>query len=79
MKRVIKTWLLETDDGRTVFTDKNGNYTLEDVPPNTAAEFREGEHPDDDKEKWRSKISSSLGVKCRCVKGPNWTEDQVYG
>lgn len=77
MKRFIKTWLLETNDGQTVLQDGNGNYTLDNSPPNHVAEFREGEDPDDDKEKWRKKVSGLF--ECRCVRGPDWTEDQIYG
>jgi hypothetical protein len=79
MKKLVKTWLLQTKDGEDVYTDPKGNYTLENVGSNVGVEFREGEHPDDDKEIFGKKISGILGVECHWVQGPTWTEDQVYG
>jgi hypothetical protein len=76
MAKPIKTWLLETVDGKQVYKDKSGNYNLQD---GVAVEFVEGEHPGDDKEVFRKKIIERLGVDCVWVKGPNWTEDQLYG
>jgi hypothetical protein len=70
MKRIVKTWLLETDDGKTVFTDDDGNYTLDATKAKFAAEFREGEHPDDDKDIWAQTASDFWNVKCHCVSGP---------
>jgi hypothetical protein len=79
MKRTVRTWLLETSDNRTVFTDEDGDYTLDPARSKFTAEFREGEHPDDDKDIWAKTVSDLLGVECHCVQGADWTEDQLYG
>jgi hypothetical protein len=79
MKRLVKTWWLRTENLEQVYTDKDGNYTLDATKAKLAAEFREGEHPDDDKDIWAQTASDLLNVKCHCVSGPNWTEDGVYG
>ena len=50
---------------------------LENIVGTVAAEFREGEHPGDDKDKWAEAISKIVGVPLHCVRGPDWTEDQI--
>jgi len=76
--KIVKTWLLETEEERSVYEDANGRFTLE-AEGNCLAEFREGENPGDDKEAWAKAATALLNVKCHCVPGPSWTEDEVYG
>jgi hypothetical protein len=63
MSESIKTWVLKTVDGRDVFIDRASHATLENGF-NTNFEFREGEHPSDNKEDLAKKVSERLGVEC---------------
>ncbi len=79
MSKIVKTWLLETEEGRSVLVDEFGNYTLSDSSGYPAAEFREGEHPGNDKDKWAASVSKVVGVPVRLIRGPDWSEEDVYG
>jgi hypothetical protein len=75
-----KTWLLETLDGEQVFMNTNGKFSLtQDDEYHFAAEFVEGQHPDDDLEKWKAKAEHQLGTQLKLVKGPSWSDDQLHG
>jgi hypothetical protein len=76
---IRKTWLLETLDGEGIYRDGN-QYSIESISTSgVGVEFVEDEHPRDDKELLRKKISQELGVECQWVKGPDWAEDELYG
>jgi hypothetical protein len=77
MAKLIRTWLLETIDDAPVYTDGRGNYSLK--AGGVGVEFIEDQNPRDDKEILRKRISQRLGVECKWIKGPGWTEDQLYG
>jgi hypothetical protein len=57
--------LLETAEGKTVYSDGKGNFSLErDDVFNVAAEFVKM-LPGDDAEKYRKRVSKQLGVEVR--------------
>ena len=56
-----KSWILETLDGEPVFMNTNGKFRLtQDDEYHFAAEFVEGQHPDDNPENGEQKPSTSL-------------------
>jgi len=79
MANVRKTWLLETLDGVGIYREGTDFSVGSASTSSVGVEFIEGEHPGDDKELLRKKISQQLGVECQWVRGPGWTEDQLYG
>jgi hypothetical protein len=79
----VKTWWLYTKDGRHVFTDPNcamleSGATLEGSQNTRSLEFREAQHPDDDKDALAKKVSAKLGVECVWKRGPDWSQDMGY-
>jgi len=79
MAKVRKTWVLETLDGVGIY--RNGtSYSVGSASTSSVGvEFVEGEHPGDDKELLRKKVSEQLGVECQWIRGLSWAEDQLYG
>jgi len=79
MAKVRKTWVLETLDGVGIY--RNGtSYSVGSASTSSVeVEFVEGEHPGDDKELLRKKVSEQLGVECQWIRGLSWAEDQLYG
>ena len=75
-----KSWLLETLDGEPVFMNTNAKFSLtQDDEYHFGAEFVEGQHPDDDREKWKAKAEHELGAQLELVRGPSWSDDQLDG
>jgi hypothetical protein len=75
MPKQIKTWLLETADGKSIYSDGKGSYSLTETARfKVAAEFVEGQHPGDDKEVWCKTVSDQIGVECHLIAGSSRTE-----
>jgi hypothetical protein len=64
MSKSPKTWHLETADGRPVYTDGQGGYSLAAGP---IAEFIETDNQEADKEALRQQVSRLLGMEIRAV------------
>jgi hypothetical protein len=69
----MKTLWLRTVNEDSVYTDSNGNATL-DSTSGPCIEAREGEHSDAKIEAVRKAASETLGVNCMWVKG----EEEIY-
>ena len=73
MKNILKTWFMETKDGRGVYKDLRGRVTLE-ADSNMRCEFIEGQRHGD-KETLAKEASDLLDVECVWKCGPDWTEE----
>jgi len=73
MKKILKTWLMATKDGRGVYKDLRGSVTME-VVSNMRYEFIEGQHYFD-KETLAQEASDLLGIECVWKCGPDWAEE----
>jgi hypothetical protein len=74
----IKTLWLHTVNDDPLYTDSNGNATL-DIKSGPCFEALQEEHSPSQIEAIRKAASEHLGVNCVWVEGEEWTEEEILG